>query len=109
MTEAHKSPTKSDFARTDEQARLKFEKHKSLDPFPDIPPALLNSADVADYVCATGMLWPFDLDNRKSASYEIPLHGKCLHWDDPGIKQVDQIIEPTNKFSQKATPSALVT
>src|SRR5260370_27852024 len=109
MTEAHKSPTKSDFARTDEQARLKFEKHKSLDPFPDIPPALLNSADVADYVCATGMLWPFDLDNRKSASYEIPLHGKCLHWDDAGNKQVEQIIGPDDEFCLKANSIAFVT
>jgi deoxycytidine triphosphate deaminase/cell division septum initiation protein DivIVA len=109
MTDNPKGPTNSDFARTDEEAKLRFEKYKSLDPFPDIPPALLNSADVGDYARVTGMLWPFNLDKRKSASYEIPLLGKCVYWDDRGKKQVEQIVEPDDKFVLKANSIAFVT
>src|SRR5713226_2428016 len=106
MTDEASALNISDFARTDEEAKLRFEKYKSLDPFPDIPPALLNSADVADYARVAGMLWPFHLDKRKSASYEIPLLGKCLSWDDTGKKQVEQIIGPDDKFVLKANSIA---
>lgn len=101
------SPT--DFAKTDAEAKLKFERYHSLDPFPDIPPALLNSADVADYARVTGMLWPFHLDERKSASYEIPLLGKSVFWDDAGKEQVEQIVGPEDKFVLKANSIAFVT
>jgi hypothetical protein len=54
----------SQFAQTDEEAEVRYEKFKSLDPFPEIPPALLNSADIEDYVAKTGMLFPFDPSDK---------------------------------------------
>ena len=78
------------FAQSDAEAAERFERHKleENDPFPSILPALLNSADIADYVATTGMIFPFDPNpgngKLKSASYEIDLLGKCLYWDDKG-------------------------
>ncbi len=48
--------------------RLVSSLYRSKDPFPKIPPALLNSADLLDYIATAGMLAP----------YEIP----PAHWDD---------------------------
>lgn len=74
----------------DKEAEDKARYYRSLDPFPFIPPSLLNSADIADYVNATGMIWPFeDSEARlKSASYLVDILGVCIYWDDKGLKQV---------------------
>lgn len=63
------------------------------DPFPNVPPALLNSADLRAYAEAgengKRLFEPFFPDERgrlKSASYEIPFRGASYSWkglDDP--------------------------
>lgn len=58
-----------------------YEKYKSEDPFSDIPPALLNSADIADYVRAVRMVVPFETSKLKPASYEVPFSGEVFWWD----------------------------
>ncbi|MCC2644208.1 MAG: hypothetical protein K0S45_4621 [Nitrospira sp.] len=75
-----------DFAKTDEEAARRFTLTKSIDPFPEIQPSLLNSADIHDYVRVTGMLHPFDPDHKtlKSAAYLAPIGGRCIWWDDSG-------------------------
>jgi deoxycytidine triphosphate deaminase len=75
-------------AQTDDEALQRFECYKSKDPFPDIAPALLNSADICDYVAATGMIYPFDSKKLKSASYAVPILGKLIYWDEQGKKQI---------------------
>ena len=42
-----------------QDAEEKYKKYSSRDPFPDIAPALLNSADIYNYVRETGMIYPF--------------------------------------------------
>ena len=74
----------SRFASSDFQANLKFERYKSLDPFPEIYPALLNSADISDYVAETGMIHPFDPEKLGPASYEMDVDGEYLYWDEAG-------------------------
>jgi deoxycytidine triphosphate deaminase len=71
-------------AAIDEDAQTRYERWRTHDPFPDIPPALLNSADLQDYVAATGMIDPFlpDSDSLKPASYAIPLEGEVLFWEE---------------------------
>ncbi|MBO3461661.1 hypothetical protein G7B40_015405 [Aetokthonos hydrillicola Thurmond2011] len=83
----------SPFATTDQQAELRFQNYKSQDAFPEILPALLNSADVYDYVAKTGMIFPFDKDKLKPASYEVNLLGKCVYCNDEGKKQIEYIDE----------------
>jgi deoxycytidine triphosphate deaminase len=67
------------------------DRYKSQDAFPEIQPALLNSADIYDYVAATGMIFPFEEDKLKPASYEVNLLGKCIYCDDEGKKKVEYI------------------
>lgn len=74
------------FAATDEEAKARFEVTRGKDPFPEIQPALLNTADFADYVAATGMIFPFEIPDDeeemlKPASCGIRLGGDVVYWD----------------------------
>jgi deoxycytidine triphosphate deaminase len=75
------------FADSEEAAEGRFEQTRNLDPFPEIPPALLNTADLLDYVAATGMIYPFDIDwgdkteMLKPASCGIKVGGDVIFWD----------------------------
>ncbi len=51
------------------------------DPFPSIPPSLLNSTDIQKYVHATGMLTPFYPKDLKGASYEACVGEEVQYWD----------------------------
>jgi deoxycytidine triphosphate deaminase len=66
-----------------EEAERRYDQYAHTDPFPEIPAALLNSADIADYAAATGMIWPFkdDKDWLKTCAYQVPLLGKYIYWD----------------------------
>lgn len=92
ITDSHNTASER-FARSDEEAGERFKVYRSSDPFPSIPPALLNSADISDYVAATGMIYPFEDSNErlKSASYRVNLLGKCIYWDEQGEKTVLQL------------------
>lgn len=81
-----------DYAMTEMVAQSRFMKWQSIDPFPDIKPALLNSADIADYVFTTSMVWPFYPDQLKSAAYEMQLGDEFLYWDDKGT-EIHSIID----------------
>ena len=77
------------FAASDEEASALFEHTRHRDPFPDIAPALLNTADLIDYIAATGMLHPFEVDPAKPAemlkpaSCALRLLGEVLYWKGP--------------------------
>jgi deoxycytidine triphosphate deaminase len=107
MTNQSPSP----FAQNDDEAKQKFDIYKSQDPFPDIPPALLNSADVYDYVAATGMIFPFDPNPKKlkPASYEVPILGKFVYWDEEGNPQDGDLEDQNDKFTLKKNSIAFVT
>lgn len=74
------------FASSDEEAAERFAQTRGEDPFPEIPPALLNTADLLDYVAETGMIYPFvPLSDRsellKPASCGIRLAGDYVYWE----------------------------
>jgi len=94
--------TPSDFDRikallpqSDAEAEERYNKFKSCDPFPEIAPALLNSADFIDYIIATGMICPFHLEKSKlkPASYAVSLLGQFVYWDEEGEIVNDEISE----------------
>jgi len=87
------------FAQTDDEAEERYKKFKALDPFPEIPPALLNSADIEDYVAETGMLFPFDPSNErlKSASYEVAILGDVIYFD-PKQERHKITLKPGDEF-----------
>jgi deoxycytidine triphosphate deaminase len=88
------------FSNSDDDAGSRYLAYKSLDPFPDIPPALLNSADIYDYVAKTGMLFPFESSKGKlkSASYEIDFLGEVYSWDEEG-KERHRVIDLGTEFN----------
>lgn len=83
------------FASSDEEAQQLFDATRSTDPLPDVAPSLLNTADLLDYIAATGMIYPFEIpgpvDRRlKPASCAIPFAGRAMAWI-PDRKHPDQI------------------
>jgi hypothetical protein len=75
------------FAGSDDEAAARFEQTRGADPFPDIEPALLNSADLVDYIAATAMVYPFTVNAGnvseilKPASCGIRLGGTVVFWE----------------------------
>lgn len=65
---------------------------KETDPFPQIPPALLNSADIRDYVRTTGMIYPFHEEDLKGATYTVRLNGLCVCYEKKDGKLVQKSI-----------------
>jgi len=64
-------------------AQAKYDEHKNIDPFPEIPCALLNSADIINYVEKAAILNPFLIDEEflKPASCTIRIEGKYIYWE----------------------------
>jgi hypothetical protein len=78
-------------AITSEDADARYKIAVDCDPFPKIPSALLNGADVYDYVRATGMILPFDQGRLKAASYEVAIGNRYIYWDGKGeIQELDR-------------------
>ncbi|TSA19012.1 MAG: hypothetical protein D4R74_00305 [Betaproteobacteria bacterium] len=71
----------------------------ATDPFPSIPPALLNSADIEDYVRATGLIDDFNLEKLKPASYETDFLGEVYYWKDNETAPTIEKIEKGRKFT----------
>ena len=95
-------------AQSDDEAARQFATYKCTDPYPDIKPALLNSADIYDYVAATGMIYPFNPDKLKPASYEADLLGPVVYWDaDNKEKRID--LQRGTQFTLKRNSIAFVT
>ncbi len=88
-----------------EEAAKRFEKTKERDPFPSIPPALLNSADIHDYIETTGMLYPYDPANLKSSSFEVEIGDKAFYWNEKGRKHTVSL-DPDKEV--KLPPNSLV-
>jgi deoxycytidine triphosphate deaminase len=95
-------------AKSDDEAAQRFEQRKSQDPYPEIIPALLNSADIFDYVALTGMIHPFDSSKLKSASYSLPILGKIVYWDENNERQ-SKIINRGDEFVLKPNSIAFIT
>jgi deoxycytidine triphosphate deaminase len=57
----------------------------ALDPYPEIPSALLNSGHLASYAITTGMIDPFHVDAlTKPATYLVAIEGRVTYLDDNG-------------------------
>jgi deoxycytidine triphosphate deaminase len=86
-------------ASTESDAIARAEKFKQVDPFPDILPALLSSADIEDYVRVTAMLHPFhpDPQSLKPASYEVRPGRKFIRWNDDG-QRIEQDVREDGTY-----------
>lgn len=79
------------------------------DPFPEIKPALLNSADIYDYVSVTNLIDPFSTDKMKSASYEVGFEGIIYYWDESGKKHKFDLADRTTFVLKKNSIAFLYT
>lgn len=118
-TDSRREIDEKEFLRDDDdhqEAKHRYEKWKSRDPFPGVKPALLHSGQIRDYILKTGILSPFTRDDLKSikpASLEIPFEGRVVYWDE-NEKMVDKWInakqgtEPPGQFTLKRNSIAFV-
>jgi len=73
-------PSDKPYASSFQEAQNSYQVWKKRDPYPDVPPALLNSADIKDYVRVTGMIYPFHEEDVIGATYSVRLKGLCVHF-----------------------------
>jgi deoxycytidine triphosphate deaminase len=98
-----------DFANSTAEADDRYRATIDKDPFPEISAALLNSADVEDYVRVTGMIYPFDRTCLKACSYKISIGERYLYWDEHGkerfrkLKTGEGITLPPNSIAFVST------
>lgn len=82
-----------DFATTENDALSRYKKHKRVDPFPHILPALLSSTQIQAYIAKAGMIFPYlPSDDPKeervtSASLIMTIGPEVLYWDSEGKQQ----------------------
>jgi deoxycytidine triphosphate deaminase/cell division protein FtsL len=100
-----------DMPGSDDEAAARFADTRFEDPLPQIEPALLNTADLLDYVIHTGMVFPFptasDLTKvLKPASCAIPVQGPYRYWKGPKDPDketqpelVTGVLEPGDEFT----------
>ena len=92
-----------------DEAKAKFARWKDADPFPLISPALLNSADIDDYMRETAMVFPYfpdDLNKRKTASYALSVGTEIAYWNPKNpakspirvLKKGDAVVIPSNSL-----------
>lgn len=96
------------YAISDDDAEERFERYRESDPLQEIPPALLNSADIAAYVEKTGLMFPFHPHKLKSASYEAGILGPYLQVGPDG-EEFTGTIAKGEKFILKANTITFAT
>jgi deoxycytidine triphosphate deaminase len=100
------------YASTKEEADDKYKENKKVDPFPDIPPALLSSGHIQAYIARTGLVYPYfpSTDPKKEkltqASLTMTIGPEVMRWDDKENRQYDdslkkgaEIILPPNSIT----------
>lgn len=109
MAKPKSSSPHTNLAQSDGEAELRANQWKSNDPFPQIPPALLNSADALAYVKATSLIHPFAQEKLKGASYDVTIEGEVVYWDEKGEKQNVQLLNDGDCFDLRPNSIAFVT
>lgn len=86
---------------------------RHIDPYPQIPPALLNSGDIRAYAEHPDVKFvsPFVVDRLKSASYHVPCEGTVYAWETiegaiPDIRKIQFDLVSGETF--KIKPNSIV-
>ncbi len=68
-------------SKSEEEVAENFHKVCLHDPFPSIPPSLLNHTDIKKYICSAGIIYPYIPENLTGATYKVPLLGDVYYWE----------------------------
>ncbi|WP_010187988.1 dCTP deaminase domain-containing protein [Sphingomonas sp. PAMC 26605] len=90
------------------EAERRYLHTKEHDPFPGVPPALLNSAHIEDYMIATAMVFPYQSKRRKSASYAMRVGSEIAFWDPKRPRRELPIRPLAGREAFKLPPNSLV-
>jgi deoxycytidine triphosphate deaminase len=109
QVENHLSSVVARFAPDLDTAYRRFVTTRRDDPFPEIPPALLHSAIVFEYIAATGMLFDARLtpDTVKTASIDFDLLGQIVSYEGTERRTVD--LQVGQEFILRKNAIAFVT
>src|ERR1700687_4416476 len=91
----------------DAAAAEKAVRYAAEDPLAAVPPSLLGSSEIFEYVRLTGMVCPFFERSLKSASYEAHVGGRFIWWDERDIKH-DRPIARGNRCILRANSISFV-
>jgi deoxycytidine triphosphate deaminase/cell division protein FtsL len=97
MSTLPNDPRLLDFAQSDEEAEDRFQRFENDDPLREVPPALLNSGDILDYIRITGMVHPFRTEAEqlkrklKPASLELDFLGEVFFIDKEKQKEKQNV------------------
>lgn len=92
QTKTPELPNSTEFAKSFQDAEQRANYWENVDPLPSIAPALLNSADISDYVRMTGMIYPFHSEDLSGATYTVRLGGICTYFDESENKRTKQCV-----------------
>lgn len=109
-TEEHLEYIRDILPSSDKEAEERFEKWRQRDPFPDVKPSILTSAQFCEYIAKTGMIHPFraEKDNIQIATYDVALKGKYVDWTKSDGDQTGEIGEG-DKFTLENNSICFVT
>lgn len=97
--------TQLDFVTSESEAAARAAKFLNIDPFQSIPPSLLSSAEIHDYVRVTSLIHPFSSTALRSSSYDAHIGGELIYWDSKGnrvsteVKRGSRCVLPANSLS----------
>jgi deoxycytidine triphosphate deaminase len=92
---------------TQAEAIARYTKYNTLDPFPSIPPAFLNSSDVHDYIKTIGMVWPFDESQLNGVTLTLCVGDLAIYWNEKNEK-IRTDIKEAREFRLKSNSIAFI-
>jgi deoxycytidine triphosphate deaminase len=92
---------------TRDDAIEKYKRYRSSDPFPGITPALLNSADVFDYINTIGMVWPYEDNQLNGVTLSLRVGDLAVYWNEQNEK-IRKDIKADGEFRLKSNSIAYI-
>jgi deoxycytidine triphosphate deaminase len=92
---------------TKDEAIKRFESFRGIDPFPEIQPALLNSADVESYIKTIGMVYPYDESKLSGVTLGLCVGDVAVYWDKKN-KRVIKNVKEEGEFKLRSNSIAFL-
>jgi deoxycytidine triphosphate deaminase len=77
----------SEHADTLNEALLRYGTWSHVDPYPEVAPSLLSQLEIESYIRRTGLIYPFEEDRLKTASYEGRIGNRVFIYEPRGRRR----------------------